>query len=180
VNVATLRRPIAVVLFVLILAAGVALFFSACVREEEKEPSAAPDFSVTTLDGREITLSKMKGKAVLIDFWATWCKPCREAIPHLVDLYKTDKEKGFEVIGLSMDTGDPEVVRRFVESMDIPYPVAIATEELSRKYRVSQLPTTFLIDKEGKIRQKTVGFNPTLARQITTQAAELIAEKPQK
>ncbi len=152
---------------------------SAHCAKEEQPSSFAPDFSVMTLDGQEITLSKLKGKVILIDFWATWCGPCRESIPHLIDLHKTHEAEGFEVIGLSQDKGDEEAVRRFVKSLDIPYPIAIAPEEVSRSFRVSALPTTFLIDREGKIQQKVMGFSPAIAQQLAAKVTELTAQKSQ-
>jgi thioredoxin-related protein len=77
-----------------------------------------------------------------------------------------------------VDKGDEKVVRNFVQSMDIPYPIVIAPEELVRNYRVTGIPTTFLIDKEGKIRERTAGFNSTIAQQMTAKVADLISEKP--
>jgi peroxiredoxin len=155
---------------------GLIFFLSQCTKEE-KSPSLAPEFSLKTLTGEEINLAKNRGKIILIDFWATWCAPCREAIPHLVDLYKTYREQGLEVVGLSMDKGDPKTVDHFVRSLDIPYPIAIAPEEIARAYGVSGLPTTLLIDKEGKIREKVVGFNTKIAKKIESRVAELISEK---
>jgi thiol-disulfide isomerase/thioredoxin len=124
-----------------------------------------------------MTLSKLKGKVVLLDFWATWCAPCREAIPHLINLQKTYQEKGVEVIGMSVDRGDVETVRRFVKSMDIPYPIMLTPEEVSRNYGVTALPTTIIIDKEGKVRQKLLGFNAEISKQITSTLVELVEEK---
>jgi cytochrome c biogenesis protein CcmG/thiol:disulfide interchange protein DsbE len=156
----------------------VGVFFLAHCAKEKKSPSAlAPDFTLKTLDGQEIILSQLKGKVVLLDFWATWCGPCREAIPHLIQLYKAYRENGFEVIGMSLDKGDGEVVRNFAKSMDIPYPVVIATEEVVRNYRVTSIPTTFFIDKEGKIRQRITGFNNTISQQMTSQVTDLTSEK---
>ncbi len=147
--------------------------------KEGKAPSAAlaPDFTLKTLDGQEMTLSKLKGKVVLLDFWATWCAPCREAIPHLINLQKTYREKGFEVIGMNVDRGDVETVRRFVKSMDIPYPITLTPEEVLRNYGVTGLPTTILIDKAGKIRQKLLGFSSEISKQITSTIVELTQEK---
>jgi len=145
--------------------------------KQEQTPSLAPDFSVKTLDGQGITLSALRGKVILIDFWATWCGPCRESIPHLVHLRNTYQGKGFEVIGLSEDKGDVETVRNFVKSLDIPYPIAMSPQDVSRSYGVSALPTAFLIDREGKIQQKMLGFSPAIAKQMTSKIEELLSQK---
>jgi len=79
---------------------------------------------------------------------------------------------------MNVDRGDAEVVRRYIESMDIPYPIVTTPEEVVRTYRVTGIPATFLIDKEGKIREKMVGFNSTIAQQLTTKVADLTSEKP--
>jgi thiol-disulfide isomerase/thioredoxin len=161
------------------LCAGGVFLFSQCSKEKRESPLAvASDFNLKTLDGQEITLSQLKGKVILLDFWATWCGPCRESIPHLIQLYKTHREDGLELIGMSVDKGDAQVVDRFVKSMDIPYPIVIAPEDVVRNYRVTGIPTTFLIDKQGRIREKTAGFSSSIAQQLTTKVAELISEKP--
>jgi thiol-disulfide isomerase/thioredoxin len=147
-----------------------------CARKE-KETALAPNFTLKTLDDQEITLSELKGKAVLLDFWATWCAPCRESIPHLVQLYKTYRQSGLEVVGMNVDRGDVDTVRRFVKSMNIPYPIIIASEELERNYGVTGLPTTILIDKEGNIRQKFMGFTSEISKQMTATVNDLTSEK---
>lgn len=156
------------------------MFLLSCCSKVEKEPfpGSAPDFSLKSFDGKEITLSQLKGKVVLLDFWATWCGPCKESIPHLIQLYKNYRESGLEVVGMNIDKGDGEAVRRFVMSMDIPYPVVAAPEEVVRDYRVTGIPATFLIDKEGKIRERAVGFSGAIARQLNTKVADLTSEKP--
>ncbi len=156
---------------------GVCLL-SHCAREQT-QPSVgpAPDFTLKTLDGKEITLSQLKGKVVLLDFWATWCGPCKESIPHLIQLYKDYRQNGFELVGMNVDRGDGEAVRRFVVSMDIPYPVVVAPEDVVRSYRVTGIPATFLIDREGKIRERVAGFSGAIAKQLTAKVADLTAEK---
>jgi peroxiredoxin len=149
-----------------------------CGKEKKPSSALAPDFTLRTLDGQEITLSQLRGKIVLLDFWATWCGPCRESIPHFVQIYKTNRENGFEMIGLSVDKGDEGVVRRFIESMEIPYLIVIAPEEVVRNYKVTAIPTTFLIDKEGKIRERIMGFNSTIAQEMTAKLKDLTSEKP--
>ncbi len=155
------------------------LFFPHCARDGKSPASgSAPDFTLKTLDGQEITLSKLRGKVVLLDFWATWCAPCRESIPHLIRLQKTYQDKGFEVIGMNVDKGDVETVRRFIRSMEIPYTITVSTEDVTGGYGVTALPTALLIDKSGKIRQKFLGFNSEISRQMTATVTELLSENP--
>lgn len=174
-----MKRPFLTSILILCLCISWVFLLPHCTKEG-KLPSAAsaPDFTLKTLDNREITLSELKGKAILLDFWATWCGPCRESIPHLIQLYKTYQEKGLEVIGMNMDRGDIDTVRHFVKSVDIPYPILITTEDVVRDYGVIGLPTTIFIDKTGKIREKIPGFNSSIARQMAAKAEELVSEKP--
>ncbi len=147
-----------------------------CARKS-KDPAATPDFALETLEGRKVVLSELKGKVVLLDFWATWCGPCKESVPHLTQLYKTYQERGLELIGMSTDReGDVEIVRRFVKSMNIPYPIVMTPDDVARKYKVTGLPTTILIDRKGNIREKIVGFNSAIGQQIVSKVEELIAE----
>jgi len=173
-----MKRSFLTTILSLCLCIGWVFLFPHCSKGgKAPSPALAPDFTLKTLDGQEMTLSKLKGKVVLLDFWATWCAPCREAIPHLINLQKTYQAKGVEVIGMSVDRGDVETVRRFVKSMDIPYPIMLTPEEVSRNYGVTALPTTILIDKEGKIRQKLLGFTSEISKQITSTLIELTEEK---
>jgi thiol-disulfide isomerase/thioredoxin len=164
--------------FTLLLLLCGALSFLAHCGKNVRESGSAPDFSLKTLEGQELTLASLKGKVVLIDFWATWCGPCRESIPHLVDLYKNYREKGFEIIGMSVDKGDAEVVRRYSKTMAIPYPILIASEAVTRNYGVTALPTTFLIDKEGKIQERVIGFNSKIAKELAAKVKKLTSETP--
>src|SRR3989304_4558271 len=122
---------------ILSLCFGWAFLLPYCSKEEKKKSDLAADFALKTLDNQEITLSSLRGKVVLLDFWATWCGPCKESIPHLVQLYKNYRESGFELVGMSIDKSDEDAVRRFVKSMDIPYPVVTAPEDVVRNYRVT-------------------------------------------
>ncbi len=159
------------------LCMGGLLLLSQCGREKETPAGLAPNFTLKTLDGQEITLSRLRGKVVLLDFWATWCGPCRESIPHLIQLYNDYREKNFELIGMDVDKGDVETVRKFVKSLDIPYPIVVAPEEVARSYRVNGIPTTILIDKEGNIRERLAGFSNAISQQLATKVAELTSRK---
>jgi thiol-disulfide isomerase/thioredoxin len=124
-----------------------------------KNPDAAPAFQLNDLDGKPLSLSEAKGKIVLLNFWATWCGPCRAEIPDLVDLQKRYSDK-LEIIALATDEDDPDEVRRFILQSGINYRVAMTSDEVRRDYGgIAALPTSFVIDPQGRIVQKHVGLN---------------------
>jgi thiol-disulfide isomerase/thioredoxin len=117
------------------------------------QPFVAPD-----LQGRRVSLSDFKGKVVLVNFWATWCPPCRQEIPDLVALQDKYKDQ-LQIIGISQDSGSFEAVRRFADAHRINYPVVMSTPEIERLFpNVYALPTSFLIDRDGRIAQKHIGL----------------------
>ena len=117
----------------------------------------APDFSFTDLSGRKLKLSDYKGKVVLLDFWATWCGPCRIEIPWFVELQARYRDQGFAVIGISMDD-DPESVRDFYREKKMNYPVAMGDNKLAELYGgIFGLPISFLIGRDGRIYAKHEG-----------------------
>jgi peroxiredoxin len=122
-------------------------------------PNTAPDFKLTGIDGKPVSLSRLKGKVVLLDFWATWCPPCREEIPGFVELQKRYGKQGLTVIGLSLDQGGRKEVAEFAKRMKVNYPVALATEDVIRRYGgIRAIPTTFLINRRGEIIKRYVGY----------------------
>lgn len=121
----------------------------------------APAFTLDRVDGGQLSLDELKGKVVIIDFWATWCPPCIKGIPDFVDLHKTYADKGFEMVGISVDRGGPTVVRQFMEKNGVQYPMVMASMDVINAYEVfSGIPTTFIIDKDGNIVEKIVGYQP--------------------
>ena len=123
------------------------------------ERRAAPDFALKDADGKTVHLSEYRGKVVLLDFWATWCDPCRLEIPWFMDLERKNKDRGFEVLGVSMDDEGWEVVKPFMKSVGMNYRVVIGNDETTQMYGgVDSLPSTFLIDRQGKIAAIHIGL----------------------
>ena len=125
--------------------------------------SDLPEFSVKDLQGRELTSADLRGKVVLIDFWATWCQPCKKEMPgyqKLLNLYGT---RGFAVIGFKFDTMmDMEDPVQFAKKIGVRYPLAVAPDDLKQKFGgIEGLPTTMLFDRQGILRKKVVGFEYT-------------------
>lgn len=117
----------------------------------------APAWQLKNLAGAPVQLSDFKGKVIILDFWATWCAPCREEIPHLLDLQKNYGAAGLQVIGISEDTVPPAVVQKFVDSHKITYPVVLAVPEVVSSYQAQGLPTLVVIDPQGQIAARHVG-----------------------
>jgi len=120
--------------------------------------SAAPDFRIKDLNGKEHTLAEYRGKVLFLNFWATWCPPCRAEIPDFVEIYKEFKSQGLEILGISVDEGGIEAVKLFAAKFRINYPLAMVTQEIYNAYSPgAYIPTTFIIDKSGQILDKIVG-----------------------
>lgn len=128
-----------------------------------KNPDAAPAFQLKDLEGNPVTLDAAKGKIVILNFWATWCGPCRAEIPDLIELQSKYKDQ-LEIIAPATDEDDAEAVKKFVTKSGINYRVAMASNELRAQYGgIPALPTSFIIDAQGRVVQKHVGLNdPTI------------------
>jgi peroxiredoxin len=127
----------------------------------------APLFSLTTLSGEKIHLADFRGKVIILDFWATWCPPCQEGIPHLNQLYREYRKDGLVVIGISLDRGGPEEVRRFLDQKGVEYINVMGNEEVFQAYsglpglgKIQGIPTAFIVDREGRVHKKFVGLTP--------------------
>ena len=153
-------------LFVLLILGG---SFLSCSKEQKDNTSTttnsslqlAPDFVLTDLNGRSGKLSDYRGKVVILDFWATWCGPCKMLIPHFLELYQKYKGSGLEIVGVAMDQGGAKVVKPFVDKHGIPYPNFIGNNQVAMQYGgLRGIPTTYLITKDGRIFKKYVGVPP--------------------
>tara|TARA_B100000745_G_scaffold183892_1_gene120551 strand:+ start:430 stop:1044 length:615 start_codon:yes stop_codon:yes gene_type:complete len=128
----------------------------------------APDFTLADLDGDWITLNELKGKVVLLNFWGTWCGPCRREIPAFINLTEKYKKDGLEIVGITLTSGSPSNIRSFADKWGINYTLLTdiegnETQTVTALYsqatgqRITGIPTTFIIDREGFIRQRYVG-----------------------
>ena len=125
--------------------------------------SSLPDFSVTDLQGHSLSTSDLRGKVVLVDFWATWCQPCKKEMPGYQKLVDRYGSRGFVAIGFKFDTMmDAEDPVQFAKKIGVRYPLAVASDEIKQKFGgIEGLPTTMLYDRQGILRTKVVGFEYT-------------------
>jgi peroxiredoxin len=156
--------------FVALIATAVLLtsFVAGCAQKSRNaEPAVkadsdrhtAPDFALKDSDGKTVRLSDYRGKVVLLDFWATWCGPCKIEIPWFMDMQRRNKDKGFEVLGVAMDDEGWETVKPFLADLSVNYRVVMGNDSTAQAYGgVDALPTTFLIDRQGKIAAVHVGL----------------------
>lgn len=137
-----------------------------------KDPIDVPSFTATDVEGKTISSADLRGKVVLVNFWATWCGPCRIEIPDLIALQAKYRDQ-LVVLGISEDDGDVSLVKKFAAERNINYPLVMATPELRKLFpEMMALPTTFVLDRDGKLVQKTVGL---LNAKETEASARLLA-----
>jgi cytochrome c biogenesis protein CcmG, thiol:disulfide interchange protein DsbE len=175
-------RPAALRVIEALLWAGVAVLFVVRVAPQVRAaigwPSggtAAPQVTFDMLDGRPVALSSLKGQVVLVNFWATWCPPCRAEMPGIESVYEAKHAAGFTVVGVSLDQKAPPAVAAFLHTHHIAYPVAMATAENVAAFgEVNSLPTSYLIDRQGRVRYTVQGMfaGPALRAAVDRLLAE--------
>ena len=147
------RKTFTVVIIVLAV-------FIGCTRSDERSTATsgeAPNFKLQDLNGKTVQLSDFKGKPVLLDFWATWCPPCRDSIPGMVKLHKDYADKGLVILAVSVDGGATEDIRSFQKEYGMTYTVLMGTEDVASQYSVRTIPMMIVIDKSGKIQKRYLG-----------------------
>jgi thiol-disulfide isomerase/thioredoxin len=133
----------------------IVLLFGCSTRNEMS--AATLDFKLQDLNGKTVKLSDFRGKPVLIDFWATWCPPCRDLIPGIEKVHKKYRGKGLVVLGISLDDGDWDSVKAFMTQAGITYPVLKGDEDVTSRFQVRTIPLVVLINKEGRIVSRYLG-----------------------
>jgi len=194
------RNPLALVVVAFVIALG--LYFgyhqarhsSASLTPRLGLSKPAPDFSLESLDGKTMRLSDFRGKAVLLNFWATWCGPCKIEMPWFVDLQNEYGSQGLQIVGVAMDDASKEDIAKFAKDMGVNYPILIGKEAVGDQYGgVPALPETFFIGRDGKVVDKIIGLRgkaeieDAVKRALNTQpasqpstAASTQALQPQK
>lgn len=159
------RNPL--ILVVVALVVSLMLFAGFHMARRSGSPSAsvnfkgsmAPDFELKTLEGKTVHLSDFRGKAVLLNFWATWCEPCKIEMPWFVELQKQYGPQGFQVLGVAMDDASEQDIAKFAKDMGVNYPILIGKEQVGDAYGgIPFLPFTFFIDRSGKVTDKIPGL----------------------
>ncbi len=133
-------------------------------------PTAAPAFTVPGLTGGRIALRDLRGKAVFLNFWATWCPPCKQEMPSMERLYRRYKDRGFTVFAVSIDTADAATVARFVKKLSLTFPIGLDPKmDVANRYTVRALPSSFLLDRNGTMVAVAMGpreWDGTAARAV--------------
>jgi peroxiredoxin len=131
----------------------------------EKRP--APAFDLPDINGGKVSLASLKGKVVVLDFWATWCGPCIREIPEYAEFWRKNQVRGIEVVGVVVESGDPQEIQDFIREYRIPYRQILGDDKIQSEYGVNQgFPTTFVIDREGLIRWKGLGSPPSKFKKL--------------
>ena len=138
------------------------LLAAACAKAPAYKARPAPGFDLADISGGRLTLAGLKGKVVVLDFWATWCGPCIKEIPEYVEFSRKNKPRGVEVVGVVLDSGTPKEIEDFLHEYRVPYRQLLGTEATQEAFDATEgLPTTFVIDGEGMIRTKILGSIPS-------------------
>jgi peroxiredoxin len=156
-----MKKTVLGILVLVFVLAALVLLFSQRSGQRSRLPQTgdpAPEFQLTTLDGRNVSLSGLRGKVVMVHFWATWCPPCVEELPTLDLLARSIAGSGFEVLAISVDEGGPDAVREFMTKNKLSLPVLLDQDKaVAGRYGTFKFPETYIVDRQGIIRNKIIG-----------------------
>jgi cytochrome c biogenesis protein CcmG, thiol:disulfide interchange protein DsbE len=138
---------------------------------------AAPNFKVISTSGQAISLENYRGYVLVIDFFATWCIPCRASVPHIVEMNRKYSKQGLQVLGLSADDDEDHTIKSFADEYRINYPVALAGETVQTDFGIRSVPIMFVINKKGVVAEVYRGFNDEIGRSMERLIKRLLAEK---
>ena len=159
------------------LITGIALTLCATMSTQAIAPAtAAPDFTLRTMDGPNLRLGEQRGRVVLVNFWATWCGPCRQEMPHMNRLYEKYRSSGFVLLGVNVDE-DPRNAAGVAAKLGVKFPVLLVTDKkVSKLYDLSTMPSTVLIDRDGRVRFLHRGYRDGVETEYDAQIRGLLRE----
>lgn len=137
----------------------------------------SPNFKVVSTSGQAISQENYRGHVLILDFFATWCQPCRQSIPHLVEMNRKYGKQGLQILGLSVDEDGERVVKAFTDEFRVNYPLALAGDSTAVDFGIRSVPIMYLIDKKGKIVEVYRGYSNEMARGLELSIKRLLAEK---
>jgi len=170
-RVAELYRMVMVIAVAGILSGPASLYAA------PRSGQAAPNFKVSTTSGQQVSLENYRGHVLVLDFFATWCQPCRASIPHLVEMNRKYGKQGLQVLGMSADEDGEKDVKVFADKNRITYPVALAGESTLADFGVRSVPVMFVIDKKGRVAEVFRGFTDEVASSSEQLVKKLLAEQ---